>query len=110
LRLEQVFTTALYYPETTATFIFRQSIDIHVFTKRFVKGHVLACNMPCLIAQYTVFCNAIRRLLECVSTKSIQSLNNEGLRYDKYHPYPTVRENGWFGLSFGLWQEKNMNP
>ena len=46
--------------------------------------------------------NVVCRLLECVSTKSIQSLNNEGLRYDKYHPYPTAYKNGWFGLSFGL--------
>lgn len=22
----------------------------------------------------------------------VQSLNNEGLRYDKYHPYPTVKK------------------
>lgn len=77
-----VFTTALYYPETTATFVFRQSIDIHAFTKRFIKGPVLACNMPCLTVQYAVFCNAIRRLLECVSSEGIKSLNNEGLRYD----------------------------
>lgn len=48
--------------------------------------------------------NVVCRLLEYVSTKSIQSLNNEGLRYDKYHPYPTAYKNGWFGLSFGLWR------
>ena len=36
--------------------------------------------------------NVVCRLLEYVSTKSIQSLNNEGIRYDKYHPYPTVKK------------------
>ena len=43
---------------------------------------VLACNRPPFTVQYTVSCNVVNRLLECVSTKSIQSLNNEGLRYD----------------------------
>ena len=57
-----------------------------------------------------MFYDVVNRLLECVSTRSIQSLNNEGLRYDKYHPYPTVEEKGWFGLSFGLWKEKHINP
>ena len=36
--------------------------------------------------------NVVCRLLEYVSTKSIQSLNNEGIRYDKYHPYPTAKK------------------
>ena len=51
-----------------------------------------------------MFYDVVNRLLECVSTRSIQSLNNEGIRYDKYHPYPTAYKNGWFGLSFGLWR------
>lgn len=53
----------LHYPRTKATFNFRQVVDIHVFTKRFVKGHVSACNRAPFTVQYAVFYDVVNRLL-----------------------------------------------
>lgn len=69
----------------------------------------LACNRAPFITQYAVYCNVVNRLLECSSQEASKTLIMR--EYDTtISPLSDSQENSWFGLSFGLWKEKNMNP